>query len=205
MASCVHSLLECGECKRASVVAPPYPTLPPPPLKLDIGCGTRKQAGFLGVDRIAFAGVDVVMDVSADKWPWPDSTVDEIHASHFLEHLTASQRIHFINEAWRVLKPGGKAHIITPHWCSNRAFGDLTHQWPPVSEMWYSYLCIPWRKDNAPHNTEYVCDFEFPPVLGHSFHPAIAGRNDGYRELAQAWGKEAVLDLFATLTAKKVG
>ena len=100
--------------------------------KLDIGCGKNKKEGFLGVDQYAMEGVDVVMDVRG-VWPWEDNSIDEVHSSHFVEHLTATERVHFYNELHRVLKNGAKAMIITPHWASNRAYGDPTHQWPPVS------------------------------------------------------------------------
>ena len=57
------------------------------PFKLDLGCGKNKQAGFVGVDERAFEGVDVAHDLRR-PWPWSDSSVDEVHCSHFLEHLT---------------------------------------------------------------------------------------------------------------------
>jgi hypothetical protein len=76
-----------------------------------------------------------------------------------VEHLTAKERIHFVNELYRVMKPKALATIVTPYWASSRAYGDLTHQWPPVVENWYLYLDKNWRQGYAPHNTEYRCDF----------------------------------------------
>jgi predicted SAM-dependent methyltransferase len=96
-----------------------------PALKLDLGCGKNKKPGFLGVDCRKFEGVDVVADLSKGTWPWKDGSVDEVHCSHFIEHLTAAERIHFVNELHRVLKPGAPAHVIVPHWNSHRAFGLL--------------------------------------------------------------------------------
>ena len=97
-------------------------------MKLDIGCGKNKKEGFTGVDQYAMDGVDVVLNVAKDRWPWEDGSVEEAHCSHFLEHLDATERIHFYNELYRVLKVGGRATIITPHWASNRAYGDPTHK-----------------------------------------------------------------------------
>lgn len=108
-------------------------------MKLDLGCGKNKAQGFIGVDSIAFEGVDLVADLRKD-WPWKDGEVDEVHCSHFLEHLTGAERIHFFNELYRVLKHGGQARIITPHWSHERAYGDPTHQWPPVCSWTYFYL-----------------------------------------------------------------
>lgn len=176
------------------------------PIKLDIGCGPNKKAGFIGVDNIAFSGVDVVTDLK-DKWPWDDSTVEEAHTSHCLEHFTSLERVHFLNELYRVLKPGCKATVITPHWSSCRAYGDPTHQWPPVSEFLWYYLKRDWRLQNAPHCDEkhlqggFNCNFEV--TWGFSLEPGVAARNQEYQQMAMTYYKEACQDMVATLTAVK--
>lgn len=174
-------------------------------LKLDIGCGKNKQPGFTGVDQYNIPGVDIVMDVR-NKWPWEDGSVDEVHCSHFIEHLEAKDRVKFMNELHRVLKTGAKATIITPHWCSNRAYGDMTHCWPPVSEMFFYYLSAAWREQQTPHTDirwnpdGYSCDFEC--TWGYSFHQAIQSRNQEYQQNALTFFKEAAQDTIATLVKK---
>jgi len=169
-------------------------------IRLDLGCGKNKKEGYTGVDSIAFDGVDVVHDLASTPWPFDDDSVDEIHASHFVEHLTGTQRIAFVNECYRILKKGGKCAIITPHWASTRAYGDLTHQWPPVCEMWYYYLSKEWRAVNAPHNVDYQCDFD--ATWGYSMHPELTVRNQQYQGYALQWFKEAAQDLHATIIKK---
>lgn len=166
-------------------------------MKLDLGCGKNKREGFIGVDTIKFDGVDIVCNLGKERWPWEDASVDEAHCSHVVEHLLPEERIHFVNELYRVLKPKATALVITPHWASNRAFGDLTHQWPPVSEFWYLYLNKAWRDINAPHNNGYTCDFDC--THGHSVNPALNSRNQTYQSFAVTWYKDAASDLFATL------
>jgi len=203
-------------------------------LKLDLGCGKSKREGFLGIDRRKFDGVDGVTDLTKKSWIFeqselgqlkllqvntdvgtgfvlPDRSVSEVHCSHFLEHLEHNQRqperVRFMNELWRVLIPGGAATIITPHWASNRAYGDFTHADKPVAEMFYMYLNRDWREDNAPDNDiefnpdGYNCDFDHE--LGYALHPDIAQRPKEEHNFALQWYKEAALDLFARLTAKK--
>ena len=153
--------------KRKQVVTAPAPE-PKPGLKLDLGCGPNKRPGFIGVDERKFNGVDVVTDLRK-PWPWDDGSVAEVHASHFLEHLTGSERVWFFNELYRVLAPAeygpggnpvkGFASIIVPHWSSERAYGDPTHQWPPVVFFAFYYLNAEWRAQNAPH-CGYTCNFE---------------------------------------------
>jgi SAM-dependent methyltransferase len=188
-------------------------------VKLDLGCGPNKREGFIGVDSRAFPGVDVVLDLtkravlmSAETlseytldgvfaaWPWKDGEVEEVNCSHFVEHLTAAERIHFVNELFRVLKPGGKATIVVPHWNSHRAYGDLTHQWPPVSEMWFFYLNKQWREQNAPHNDRYTCDFD--ATWGYTLRPDLNMRNEEFRNYALSNFKDAAQDIVATLTKR---
>jgi SAM-dependent methyltransferase len=177
-----------------------------PLLKLDLGCGKNKKPDFIGVDQRAFPGVDVVIDLTS-TWPWENDSVEEIHMSHVLEHFTGVQRVHIFNEMYRVLAKGGKATIATPHWCSNRAYGDFTHQWPPVSEMLYFYLSKPWRLENAPDNdiqwnpAGYTCDFE--ASWGHSIHSEFVTKHQDRQAFAVQFYKEACQDLVATLTARK--
>ena len=77
-------------------------------LKLDIGCGKNKAPGFHGVDSLDFEGVDTVLDVRQTPWPWEDNSVDEVHSSHFVEHLTNPERVKFWNELYRVMKKGDR-------------------------------------------------------------------------------------------------
>lgn len=168
-------------------------------MKLDLGCGPNKREGFIGVDSRKFKGVDKVVDLTK-KWPWKNNSVEEAHCSHMVEHLTAAERIHFVNELHRVLKPGAKCTLIAPHWSSCRAYGDLTHQWPPVSEFWFYYLSKDWRAINAPHNDGYTCDFEC--TWGYSLHQDIQARNQEYQIHAMTFWKEAAQDVIATLVKK---
>lgn len=222
-------------------------------LKLDLGCGSRKTQGFLGIDRRKFGEVDSVTDLSQKFWEFepgsipgvelkrlesgayvlPDSCVAEVVCSHFLEHLEHNQRsperVRFMNELYRVLLPNGRAVIITPHWASNRAYGDFTHADKPVSELFYAYLSKEWREHNAPdndiawHPDGYSCDFR--TSLSYAMHPKILegsfpGRSGAarilrsllgrtardrheYREHALAFYKEAAQDLVATMIAQK--
>lgn len=173
-------------------------------IKLDLGCGTKKKEGHVGVDSRPFDGVDHVFQMGRQTWPFADGTVEEAYCSHALEHLDATERVHFFNELHRVLVPGGKCTIIVPHWASNRAYGDPTHAWPPVSEMAFFYLKREWRMENAPHSDikhwdkGYKCDFD--ATWGYGLHPTIAQRNQEYQQFAINFYKEAALDMHATVT-----
>ncbi|MFZ2803919.1 MAG: methyltransferase domain-containing protein [Patescibacteria group bacterium] len=169
-------------------------------VKLDIGCGPRPKDGFLGVDVRSYGRSDIVVaDLRFEgSWAkWEDDSVDEAFSSHFVEHLTAPHRILFANELYRILKPGGFAEIITPHWASARAYGDLTHQWPPVSPFWFNYLRRSWREANAPHACDdYTCDFTVD--WGTSLHPQVGLRNQEFQQFATTFYIEANQDMHST-------
>lgn len=177
-------------------------------LKLDLGCGPNPREGFSGVDRLPFDGkVTHVVDLTRTPWPWADNSVAEAHSSHFVEHLTGPQRVQFCNELYRLLVPGGTCQVIVPHWASCRAYGDPTHQWPPVSEFWFYYLSRDWRAGNAPHtdilhNPEgFACHFE--ATWGYSLHPSLGVRTQEFQQFAIGNYKEACQDIVATLKALK--
>jgi SAM-dependent methyltransferase len=185
-------------------------------LRIDLGCGPSCRDGYVGADRIKFNDkVVYVFDAGRDRWPWADGSVDEVQSSHFLEHLTARERCHAMNELYRVLKPGkwengrptgGFACFVVPHWASCRAYGDPTHAWPPMGEFWTWYLDKGWRAQNAPHTDAehlpwgYACDFIF--VNGQTWNPALNVRNDEYKAFAMANYKEAVQDLHINLVKR---
>jgi hypothetical protein len=172
---------------------------PPLPLRLDLGCGPNKREGFHGVDARQFDGkVDTVLDLR-QQWPWADDSVDEAHSSHFIEHISGQERVHFFNELYRVLRKGAKVTIIVPAWNSERAYGDPTHQWPPFCGFAFFYLDKGWREANAPH-VGYTCDFEF--VGGNSISPQWAVRNQEVQAFAQTHYVNVAQDIHVTLTKR---
>lgn len=49
----------------------------------------------------------------ADHLPWPDAQFDGITCMHVVEHLDDTS--HLLSEVARLLKPGGRVYIETPH------------------------------------------------------------------------------------------
>lgn len=158
---------------------------------------------WVGVDRIGFPGVDTITNLGRDRWPWEDGSVDEARCSHMVEHLEPTERIHFVNELYRVLKPGGKCLIVCPHAFSVRAYGDLTHKWPPVCEFWLFYLNAQWREQNAPHSSaEHVDDgyrCNFIATWGFSLRADVQSRAHEHVQFAMDNYVGVREDMIATL------
>lgn len=175
------------------------------PLRLDLGCGKNKQEGFVGVDALALPGVDQVVDLR-QPWPWEDGSVEQVRCSHFLEHLTGPQRVHFANELYRVLRVGGQAQISTPHWTHDCAYGDPTHQWPPLSGWSFLYWNRAWRETQAPHadakNAPGMLDCDFDYTIAGSWDAWLESRNMEFKQFAMARYVNSTRDLIVTLTRR---
>ena len=167
-------------------------------IRIDIGCGKTTPEGWEGIDSIDF-GQKHVKDVRYGL-PYKDKTVDEVRSSHFVEHLTGTERVAFFNELYRVMKVGAVAQIVTPHWSHACAYGDPTHQWPPMSEWMPLYLNKSWRDTQAPH-APYTCDFDY--VVAGSWDQRLVGRNPEYTQSAMNTQVNAWRDLIITLTRRE--
>lgn len=93
-------------------------------LRVDIGCGANKPDNFIGVDICPSPGVDIVADLNK-KFPFEDNSVCEVRAHDIIEHLP--DKIHTMNEIWRICKSGANVDIRVPSTDGRGAFQDPTH------------------------------------------------------------------------------
>ena len=137
-------------------------------MKLDIACGgSKKGEDWIGVDIANVQGVDIVHDLNQYPWPFEDNSIDEIHCSHYIEHIPHDVKnednrdglIQFMDECYRILKPKGKMKIIAPYYSSMRAYGDPTHV-RFISDMTFWYYNKEWRDSNKLSHYNINCDFD---------------------------------------------
>ncbi len=94
---------------------------------LDVGCGLNKRAGAIGVDRIPGTAADVLADIDRGCLPFRDSAFGSASLIHVIEHVENVVRT--MEELHRVLRPGGRLSIETPHYSDASSFADPTHRW----------------------------------------------------------------------------
>lgn len=169
-------------------------------MKLDLGCGRDKKPGFIGVDVSPDCAADIVHDLTVAPWPFADGSVDEVHCAQFFEHLDGRQRIAFMEELYRILRPGGVATLITPYWTSVGAVQDPTHQWPPVVENSYLYFNRRWRDDNRIGHYAIRCDFDFR--FAFVYAEAWAQKSPEEKAFARQHFVNVVTDLHVHLTRR---
>lgn len=96
-------------------------------VRLELGCGDRRSdPAAITVDIRDADAVDVVGDVLEVLSVIPDGSVDEVYSSHLAEHLADLGRL--LREIGRVLKPGGTARTIVPHFSNPYFYSDPTHR-----------------------------------------------------------------------------
>jgi len=152
-------------------------------MKLNLGCGRSPMEGWVNVDSVALEGVDVVADLEEGKLPFEDESVDEIHASHVLEHIKNS--LGLMQELYRVAKPDTLATFRVPYGSSDDADEDPTHvrryfwnSWGYFSQPYY------WRADYGYRGDWEIVDLVLsvdPEFNGKSwsevFHAVQRSRN----------------------------
>jgi SAM-dependent methyltransferase len=79
-----------------------------------------------GVEAARAAGLHAVQHDLGNPVPFPDESFAAVFSNQVIEHLTADAQRTMIAEAFRVLRPGGQALIISP-----------CRHWPPAREDKY--------------------------------------------------------------------
>lgn len=82
-------------------------------LNLHLGCGQIDHPAFVNVDGAYFPHVHHIRRLD-DLFPFADSSVDFLYASHCLEHFEYGRVPKVLREWRRVLRPGGIARISVP-------------------------------------------------------------------------------------------
>jgi hypothetical protein len=105
-----------------------------------------------------------------------------------------------MDEAWRILIPGGKLTIVVPYWSSPRSIQDPMHQWPPVSEQSFIYFNKEWRTLNKLNHYLGQCDFDF--TYGYLVDQETAQRNQESQQFYIKHYLQAVNDLQVNLVKR---
>ena len=93
---------------------------------LDVGCGSAKRPGAVGLDISPDTDADIVHDLDEFPYPIEDSSFDVVVMQDVLEHVREPIRV--MDEMHRILRPGGRVIVRTPHFSSALAYGDPTHR-----------------------------------------------------------------------------
>jgi SAM-dependent methyltransferase len=93
--------------------------------KVDLGCGTSKKLGYIGLDLMPFGEVDIVCNLEHGI-PVRNNVVTSVYSNQVLEHIENTVLI--MQEIFRVCKPGARVTLRVPYYTSIGAFKDPTHK-----------------------------------------------------------------------------
>lgn len=172
-------------------------------LRLNLGCSDDLRPGYLNVDIAAPAGATeanfLEVDLSGQEWidtgdgmaprhtpafwPWPDSSVDEIRAHDVFEHIdNLAYRgnkgiIWCMNEAHRVLKPGGILDLVVPCLPGETPYVDPTHVqvWTQSTRYYFDEHWNHAGGERGRLGPAYGITARFKTVGGRSHQPSLEG------------------------------
>jgi len=163
---------------------------------LDVGCADGsflfeyldyKPANFCGIEaspslkqQAEARGIKVQAVDLNGVWPYPDNVFDVVHCAQVIEHLHNTRL--FVQEAKRVLKPGGTALVTSENLTSFLNTGAMLLGYTPFTLM----RCCGWYLGNplGLHYQEHV--EEGLPITD----PAFAGVTGHIRALSVLQAKE---------------
>jgi len=120
---------------------------------IDLGCGQFKQEPiygmpFIGMDLVRHKCVDIIHDLQKFPWPVPSNSIQIVKASHVWEHIEPKYRFQFMDECWRICRPGGQLWLSAPHAGSPLEAGHPAHYpcpnvltfqfFDPDYQLWHS-------------------------------------------------------------------
>ena len=113
-------------------------------LNLNLGCGARPMKDTIGIDSTNTKAADIVHDLNKGLKMFKNGEVDNVYAYNFLEHI--DNYIFLVEEVWRVLKKGGKFHVVVPFFTHADAFTDPTHK------RFFTISSFMYFEEDADHN-----------------------------------------------------
>jgi len=93
---------------------------------LDVGCGTHKIPGAIGIDVDNCSDADVLHDLNVFPYPFEDNEFDKVICKQVMEHL--EKPLDALREIHRISKPGATVIIEVPHFSCFYAFCSLHHK-----------------------------------------------------------------------------
>lgn len=81
--------------------------------KIELGAGSNPTPGYFHCDIRCLPHIHVVCN--SQFLPFRENMCAEIYLRHHLEHFTENEAERVLQEILRVLRPGGRVHIIVPN------------------------------------------------------------------------------------------
>jgi predicted SAM-dependent methyltransferase len=96
------------------------------PTRLNLACGEVKKQGFINIDKNSGVQPNLLLDITIEKLPFEDGTIEEVWFSHGFEHIERHFWDFIMMEILRVLPINGKLVLAYPEFtvCVNNYLND---------------------------------------------------------------------------------
>lgn len=116
---------------------------------LQLGADHRPLDDAINHDRWQHSPwIDIGHDLDITPWPWDDASFDKVVALDVMEHLKVDVQV-WLDECWRILKPGGTLVLRLPQYSNPVSYRDPTHRrvyhhesfhyWDRRTQLWHDY------------------------------------------------------------------
>lgn len=166
-------------------------------LRLNLGCGRDIRPGWVNIDSAPLPGVDYVVDFDGKPvLPFDDGSVAYSEGVHVIEHL--ADPLPFMEELWRVTRPGGRAVFRCPYGSTDDADEDPTHVRRMFAGSW-AYFGQPhyWRASYG-----YRGDWQ-PEKVTLVMFPGLEDATDAELNSMIRFQRNVVAEMTATLRCVK--
>lgn len=92
---------------------------------IDLGCGTAKVPGTIGVEVVPLPGVNVIANLTQYPYPFADDIFDKLYLNDVIEHLPDT--IKSMEELYRICRPNAHVYIRVINWNSSYNADDPQH------------------------------------------------------------------------------
>lgn len=105
-------------------------------LKLNLGCGNKKLAGFINIDQNEQCSPDLILNLENTPYPFKTNSVAYIRMDSVLEHFPSNPKNFFriLKEIYRISSNNAIIDILCPHPFHRWQIVDFTHQKPITAE-----------------------------------------------------------------------
>jgi predicted SAM-dependent methyltransferase len=108
--------------------------------------------------------------------------------------------IAFMNEVYRILKPGGKIKIVAPYYTSIRCWQDPTHR-RAINDATFLYFNKGWREANKLDHYQVKTDCDF--TYGYDMNAQWASRHEEARNFGITHYNNVINDIHIVLTKRE--
>ena len=151
---------------------------------LNLGCGYRFNSEWTNVNFITTGEKIIPYDLSKGI-PFADNTFELVYHSHVLEHFSRNAATSFIQECYRVLRPGGILRVVVP-------------DFEQIARLYITSL------EKAPESAEWAANYEWMAleILDQMVRNSRGGEMANYFAQSEICNQDFVLQRFGAEAEK---